>query len=257
MNPPNSQKTNSIAKQEMRYIKFCIATTIILNFCITAKQLALADGIPDNSLGSSPSIVSPNQTVNGVDSEIVEGGARRGANLFHSFKEYSVSPEKGSYFLDPTGVKYIFVRVTGNSPSQIDGTIGVLGGKADLFLINPKGIHFSENSKLDLDGSFTATTADRLLFHGYEFSAYTPREVPTLAIEIPIGLEFNGGNGNITVNNKGFTIYAPSAGSSPPTALENPPLGLSVKPGNNLSEPISILMVELLTQFLQILILVV
>ncbi len=221
----------------MLYIRrFSIAATISLIICISTRELVLADSIPDNSLGSSPSIVTPNQIVNGVPSEIVSGGTQRGGNLFHSFREYSVSPGKGSYFFDPSGVKFIFVRVTGNSTSQIDGTLGVLGGNANLFLINPKGIHFGENARLDLDGSFTASTADRLLFRGYEFSASTPRDVPTLSIEIPIGLGFNGGNGDITVSNKGFTIYQPSgSGKIPPTALEHPPSGLSVKPGKTLS----------------------
>ena len=71
----------------------------------------------------------------------------------------------------------------------IDGSIGANGG-ANLFLINPAGIILGQNARLDLDGSFLGSTADRLLFPEGEFSAVNLDNPPWLTINAPIGLGF-------------------------------------------------------------------
>ena len=95
--------------------------------------------IPDNSLGAEGSVVTPNVNINGVNSERIDGGAVRGANLFHSFQEFNVGDGLGVYFANPTGIENILTRVTGGNVSNILGTLGVLGN-ANLFLINPRAL---------------------------------------------------------------------------------------------------------------------
>ena len=124
---------------------------------------AIAQIIPDNSLGRESSRAVPD-TINNLPSDRITGGAIRGVNLFHSLREFSIPQGRGAYFENPTGIANIFTRVTGGSPSNILGTLGVLGN-ANLFLINPKGIVFGPNARLDVRGSFLAATADSIVFN--------------------------------------------------------------------------------------------
>ncbi|NES87482.1 MAG: filamentous hemagglutinin N-terminal domain-containing protein, partial [Moorea sp. SIO2B7] len=127
----------------------------------------LAQIVPDNTLGNESSLVTPLDLLN----DRIDGGAARGANLFHSFQEFNVGEGRGVYFNNPALIENILTRVTGSNISEIMGRLGVLG-EANLFLINPNGIVFGKDATLDIRGSFTATTADgiRLGEDGY-FSA--------------------------------------------------------------------------------------
>ncbi len=171
-------------------------TSVIL-FKTSYKNSALAQIVPDRTLGAESSVINPNVNIEGTLSNQIEGGAIRGTNLFHSFEEFSVREGQGVYFVNPVGVEHILSRVTGNSVSQILGKLGVLGN-ADLFLINPNGIVFGPNATLDLKGSFLATTANSLIFEdGTQFSAKDYAASPLLTISIPAGLQFRETAGSI------------------------------------------------------------
>ena len=150
--------------------------------------------IPDTSLGQENSVVTgKDQTTN-----LIEGGAIRDRNLFHSFTEFNVINGSAVYFANPDGVTNILTRVTGNNISEIFGTLGV-DGAANLFLLNPNGIVFGENSSLDVSGSFLATTAESYLFQNeFEYSAANPETPPLLTINLPIGVQFGVQTGTIT-----------------------------------------------------------
>ena len=136
---------------------------------------------------------------NGNDFVINEGD-RVGDNLFHSFDEFSVPTGGSAGFSNAADIANIFSRVTGGNISNIDGLLSA-DGAANLYLINPNGIIFGENTRLDLGGSFFASTADSLLFEGdTEFSAVNPQASPLLEVNIPIGATFRDNPGNIAVN---------------------------------------------------------
>ena len=114
-------------------------------------------------------------TVNSIDGVnfTIDSGGRSGNHLFHSFDQFSVPTNGSVTFNNDTGITHIFSRVTGNTPSSIDGLIQA-NGNANVFLLNPSGIQFGSNARLAIGGSFFATTANSLDFaDGLQFSTST------------------------------------------------------------------------------------
>jgi len=188
----NLKKTNLL---------FIALTLIIANF---ESQIALAQIKPADIKGQRNSLVRDR----GNKIQEITGGTRRGNNLFHSFSEFSIPKGKEARFIPADKITNIFTRVTGKE-SKINGTLKV-EGQANLFLLNPKGISFGKKAKLDLKGSFMATTGDSLMFSdGSEFSATNPEAPPLLKVESPqpIGIRFEGSNsGEIKTNGSEFKM---------------------------------------------------
>ena len=213
---------------------------VILTFVVLAETIflsvsckTLAEVKPDNSLGlGNSSVVQTN--VKGLPSEVINGGTTRGSALFQSLSLFNITAGHGGYFSNPVGITNIFVRITNGQTSIINGVIGVLGS-ANLFLLNPNGFIIGKDSSLDLNGSLTVSTADSVVFPEYEFSTAKTNSIPILKIDIPIGLRFTNNSGNIEVNNAGFSIYQPANSLDPATPLTQPPTGLHVPLGQNIS----------------------
>jgi filamentous hemagglutinin family protein len=206
----------------------------IVNLAIISLTITLSGGSafcqsikPDNTLGLDNSLNNTNTgiVINGVSIDLIQGGARRGVNLFHSFENFNVGEGKGVYFDNPNGIERIMARVTGNSRSEIMGALGVYGGNADLFLINSNGIVFGRNSSLDLNGSFLATTANSLVFSDTQYSTTDPTSNPILSVNIPIGLRFGDRPGNIINQSQTPKVFFDVL----------VPYGLEVKPNKTLA----------------------
>jgi filamentous hemagglutinin family protein len=156
------------------FVAFC---SVITHDSVTAQPVT-TDGTLEQ-----PTEVTPTDA--GVE---INGGTVKGGNLFHSFNDFSVPAGLEAHFNNNNDVVNILNRVTGENISQIDGLIRANGG-ANLFLINPAGIIFGSNARLDIGGSFFGSTADSLLFdEGSEFSATDTQAKPILTINAPIGL---------------------------------------------------------------------
>jgi filamentous hemagglutinin family protein len=166
-------------------------TGVLAHVIFCSKNHALAQITPDATLGDNSSRITPNVNIKELPAERIEGGAIRGANLFHSFQDFNVGELQRVYFANPTGIENILTRVTGNSVSNILGTLGVDGG-ANLFFLNPNGILFGNNARLDVAGSFVGTTANSFVFgDGLEFSATNPQTPSPLLTVNPSVLLFN------------------------------------------------------------------
>jgi filamentous hemagglutinin family protein len=123
--------------------------------------------------------VGPAQSLTGANVAIPQNlGTTVGKNLFHSFDRFNVNAGQTVTFTEnaPHALDNVISRVTGGSRSDINGTLrSTPSGHANLYLVNPSGIVFGQNARIDVAGAFHASTADEVRFQdGAKFSASQP-----------------------------------------------------------------------------------
>jgi len=124
-------------------------------------------------------------------------GTIAGRNLFHSFESFSIPNGTIADFVQTAPIDNIISRVTGNSISDIQGTLRSASA-ANFFLLNPNGILFGPNARLEVGGSFFATTASGLKFADHtEFRTDRGDQPSLLTVSTPIGLQFGQQVGTI------------------------------------------------------------
>jgi filamentous hemagglutinin family protein len=122
-----------------------------------------------------------------------------GANLFHSFSEFGLDANQTANFITNPAIQNILSRVTGGNASLINGLIQVTGGNSNLFLMNPAGIVFGQNARLDVPASFTATTATGIGFGENWFSAIASNYYTSLVGQ-PDAFRFNTSHPGAIIN---------------------------------------------------------
>jgi filamentous hemagglutinin family protein len=221
---PNKARLDPLNGAVLLIFVLTLSQDVLNSSCLRAN----AQIVTDKNLGNSEnSIFDPG-------TNLIDGGAKRDGNLFHSFQDFNILKDQSVYFINPQGITNIITRVTGKSSSSIDGKIGVLGD-ANLFILNPNGIIFRSNASLDIKGSFLATTANSIQFgdQGF-FDTKSQSHLPLLTVN-PSGFLFTEQRinpiKNSSIYNNGTTRI-----SSDPTATE--PIislnGLRVPDGNSL-----------------------
>ncbi|MEO1377091.1 MAG: filamentous hemagglutinin N-terminal domain-containing protein, partial [Cyanobacteria bacterium J06635_10] len=226
----------AISKQAKLLSLISITPLVCCSFLANSVKV-LGQPTPDNTLPNN-TLVLPNGNL--ID---IKGGTipQNGANLFHSFDNFSVESNNTVRFIHNSGIENIINRVTGGSISNINGTIQTLidgttnKGNANIFIINPNGIIFGADAKLDIGGSFFASTADSIKFtDGSFYSAVNPQEPPLLTINVPLGLQFNNSNsGDIVVKGNGNKLFFDQ--NTFATVRDNRPAGLQVPEGKTLA----------------------
>ncbi|OAB60937.1 hypothetical protein AY599_12335 [Leptolyngbya valderiana BDU 20041] len=194
------------------FVEAALSAVCFWHFAASAS----AQIVPDATLPTNSTAIS-------VDDRIeINGGTRAGENLFHSFDRFSVLENTEAIFNNAIDVRNIITRVTGNEASAIDGVLSA-NGTANLYLLNPNGIVFGENARLDVGGSFFASTGDSWTFgDGREFSATNPTSSPLLSVNVPLGVQLGPTPGAIVHRSRGVDA-------------SNIPVGLQVPTGETLS----------------------
>jgi filamentous hemagglutinin family protein len=185
-----------------------------LGLLLYAASGAFSVGFADVTSSGLNTVVS--QSSPGIFN--VTGGTRPGggANLFHSFGNFSLNTPERANFLNNSGLATtnILSRVTGGNPSNIFGTIDTTAFPgANLFLMNPAGILFGPTAQLNVAGSFHATTADYIrLDDGRRFNAVPSGADALLTVAAPAAFGFlKDAPGPINVQTGVLNVSNPAA----------------------------------------------
>ena len=207
--------------------------TTITGLIAFAANPAIAQSI---SIDGSTSSTRLNNATSCSGTCSITGGTRSTgttSNLFHSFSQFNVDNNAVVTFENP-GVDNIFSRVTGNSLTNIDGTLKV-EGTANFYLLNPNGIIFGDRAHIDIPGSFLATTADSILFENEQaFSATDTQNQSLLSVSVPLGLQFGTNPGPIDIVGNGHALTYDATRSFTITRA-TPSTGLISKPSQSLA----------------------
>ena len=148
--------------------------------------LVQAEIVTDGSVGLRQTLAGPQMQIPAAL------GQQLGSTLFHSFADFQVQTGEAAVFQGPASIGRILARVTGGTPSAINGLLASEVGQADLFLINPAGIWFGPEARLAVPAAFFASTADYVgLADGGRFAARQPND-SQLTMAEPVAFGFLG-----------------------------------------------------------------
>ncbi|WAK74096.1 filamentous hemagglutinin N-terminal domain-containing protein [Arthrospira sp. PCC 9108] len=176
MNPVNHLRSVLIPVSCASFIVLDILPIIPQNFLHIRYKTAIAQSIvPEPNSTNTVTHQQGNQTN-------ITGGqlSGNGGNLFHSFTHFNVESGTVANFIATPEIQNILTRVVGGDASRINGLLQVTGGASNLFLINPAGILFGAGARLDVPGSFTATTANGIGFGDRWMNAIGDNDYTTL-----------------------------------------------------------------------------
>ncbi|MEB3215864.1 MAG: filamentous hemagglutinin N-terminal domain-containing protein [Nostocales cyanobacterium 94392] len=132
----------------------------------------LISSVPQAQAQITPTANDANTIVNQTGNTFtITGGTQVDKNLFHSLQKFGLNENQIADFITNPGTQNVLGRITGGDASVINGLIKITGSDANLYLMNPAGIIFGSGARLDVPGSFTATTANGIGFSDKWFNA--------------------------------------------------------------------------------------
>jgi filamentous hemagglutinin family protein len=186
----------------IKFGNWCFKFNFLLSCLLTTNLPTVAQVTPDQTLRTQ--VIN-----NGLNSFIIGGTTVGSSNLFHSFESFNIPNAGVAAFINEPNITNIFARVTGGTPSDIQGLI-YAQGTANLFLMNPNGIIFGRNAQLNIGGSFVATTANAIQFPGSAEFSLTSTVTPenTLLSVNPTAFLFNqiANQGINSIENRGVLL---------------------------------------------------
>jgi filamentous hemagglutinin family protein len=145
---------------------------LALGFAIAPAKAQIVPSAPTTP-GATGTIVTPGSEIN------ITGGQTAGTNLFHSFSQFGLTQGQVANFQTAAEIKNVLARVNGGDPSVINGLLKLTGSNASLYLMNPAGIIFGNYAKINIPGSFVATTATTIGIGSGMFNAIGPNTYTT------------------------------------------------------------------------------
>lgn len=168
----------------LRGLGLAVALALMMPMAPVAHAGALTDG----SVGAVQSL-SGNFTIPQTL------GTINGANLFHSFRNFSIATGESATFTTTNALQNVIARVTGGTLSTINGALrldAASGSQPNFFLINPAGVIFGAGAAVDVPAGFHVSTANYLKFADGNFHADLNRG-STLSAAAPEAFGFLGG----------------------------------------------------------------
>lgn len=188
----------------MRFLPTVVCTLSFVATLPINAQIAL-----DGTVGPAVALSGPNYRIT------EDMGSARGSNLFHSFDRFNINAGEQATFTGSSGYTNVISRVTGKlsggpTPSQIDGVLKSEVPNANFWLLNPAGVHFGPNARVNVPAALHVSTADHLrLADGSLYSAVEP-EGSTLTAAPPEAFGFLPERARAAVVVKGASLN-PSA----------------------------------------------
>ena len=148
-------------------VTICIAVALFLSMPPVLAQTVttnITSTIGAGSLGTVVVPPPPLENIYNINGGTVKEGPT-GSNLFHSFGDFNLATGDIASFNNTTGVANItniLSRVTGNDPSNIFGTMRSTIDGANFFFINPNGIVFGPQARLEMSGAVYFSTANSI-----------------------------------------------------------------------------------------------
>jgi filamentous hemagglutinin family protein len=128
----------------------------ILLFLLTIALFTDAEVVLDGTTGAAGSLTGPHFL---IDARL---GQQVGGNLFHSFERFNLGRTESATFTGPASINNLISRVTGGQVSYIDGLLRSTMPQADMYFLNPAGVMFGPNAKIDVPASLYVSSADYL-----------------------------------------------------------------------------------------------
>ncbi len=220
------------------YLQVVLVGALLNSVLLSVGYAQVATNITSSSLGTAVNGSTTLPCVSGTCN--ITGGTQRGSNLFHSFGSLNVGADNTANFCNAAacgaavplvGIQNILGRVTGGQVSNIFGTIQTTNfGSANLFLMNPAGWIFGPTARLNVSGSFHATTADYIrLDDGSRFNALPSGTDALLTVAAPAAFGFlTDSSGSINVQTGVLTGLSQPAAQRQFTSLLQVPVGKTI-----------------------------
>ncbi|SFN88101.1 filamentous hemagglutinin family N-terminal domain-containing protein [Nitrosospira briensis] len=131
-----------------RYSLLRIAALAVLPFSIASVAVHAQPPAP---LPVEPTVVHGIATIDTAGGHMT---VTNSPNAIINWQDFSIGAEQGVHFNQLDATSQVLNRVIGDDPSQILGGLSSNGG---VWLINPHGVLFGENARIDVAGLVTST----------------------------------------------------------------------------------------------------